>query len=52
MNDLKEAWFFPNKESFKGLQEYMKIGIPSIGLICMELWCVELMALVAGYISV
>jgi MATE family multidrug resistance protein len=51
-NDLKEAWFFPNKHCFHGLYDYLKLGIASTLMLCLEWWCFEALALLSGYISV
>jgi hypothetical protein len=41
------------KECFeiKGLINYFKLGIPSTGMLCLEWWAFEIMALLAVYIS-
>lgn len=51
---LKEAWHMPTHASFNlvGLKDFMKIGIPSIAMLCVELWSFEFMALMAAMISV
>jgi Na+-driven multidrug efflux pump len=50
--DLKEMWFFPNKECFRGLINYMKLGFWSLGLIWLE-WCAfEFMTFMSGYLDV
>lgn len=50
--EIKDAWFLPNRNSFKGLWEYLKVGIPSAFLLCFDMWCFEIMTLMAGMISV
>ncbi len=35
-----------------GLTDFMKIGLPSIGMMCIELWSFEIMALLAAALSV
>jgi MATE family multidrug resistance protein len=52
VKSLKQSWFFPNRDSFTGLWDYLKIGVPSAALLCLEWWSFELMTLLAGYISV
>lgn len=49
----KEAWFLPNKECFdiQGLITFLKMGIPSIGMICLEWWSFEILILFSAYIS-
>jgi MATE family multidrug resistance protein len=51
-SDVKEAWFLPDYSALHGLYEYVKLGIPSILMLCLEYWSFELMTLFAGYISV
>lgn len=41
-----------SRESLDGLKEYFKIGIPSTFLFSLENFCMELMALLSGVISV
>lgn len=50
----KEAWFLPDWKSFKdlsGLVSFMKLGLPSIGMLCLEWWSFELMILYSAYLS-
>ena len=51
---LKEAWHMPTRASFYwvGIKDFMKIGIPSVAMLCVELWSFELMAMMAAMISV
>jgi MATE family multidrug resistance protein len=51
---LKEAWFLPSKECFdwQGIKDFMKMGIASIGMMCLEWWSFEIMAIIAAFISV
>jgi MATE family multidrug resistance protein len=44
----------PNRHSFNlsGLNEFMKIGGPSIVMTCLEWWSFELMTVIASYISI
>ncbi|CDW85568.1 na+-driven multidrug efflux pump [Stylonychia lemnae] len=50
-SDLKESFFFPNKECFTDLWDYMKLGIPSSIMISLEFWSFEIQALYASYLS-
>lgn len=50
--EIKKSFFFFTKESFEDLGEYLKIGIPSCCMLCLEWWSFEVLALMAGYISV
>lgn len=49
----KEAYKLPTRESFdlKGLKEYMTLGLPSIGMICLEWWSFEIMTLYSALIG-
>ena len=49
---FKKSFFFPTKETFKFLRLHMKIAIPSTLLYMFDWWCFEILALVAGLISV
>ena len=40
--DLKESFFFPDKECFEDLWDYFKIGLPSSAMISLEWWSFEL----------
>lgn len=52
IEDFKEMWFMPNAECFKGLTNYIKIGLPSMGLIWLE-WCAfEFLTFMSGYLDV
>ena len=44
----------PSKSSFNidGLLEYLKIGIPSIGVLCLDWWSFEVMMIFASGLSV
>ena len=53
LKGLKESFFFITKESIKeGIREYLVIGIPSAGMLCLEWGGFEVLALVASAISV
>ncbi len=57
--EMKEkAWFSPFRSDvkhecfeMKGLIEYFKLGIPSTGMPCLEWWALEIMTLLAAFIS-
>lgn len=51
---VKLAFKPPSKSSFDwiGIKDFMKIGIPSVAMLCVELWSFELMAILAAMISV
>jgi MATE family multidrug resistance protein len=52
--NLKFAWTLPTRASFNllGISDFMKIGIPSVAMLCVELWSFEFIALMAAMISV
>lgn len=50
--EVKESFFFFTKESFKQVGGYLKVGIPSLTMLCLEWWSFEVLAFMAGYISV
>lgn len=45
-----EAWNVTTKSSISlhGLYDFMKVGLPSVGMICLEWWSFELMAFIAA----
>ena len=49
--DLKEAIFMPDRRTLDstGIKEYVKLGVPSIIMICLDWWVWELMVLMCGY---
>jgi multidrug resistance protein, MATE family len=47
-----DSWHFINADSFKGILEYLKYGIPSLFMIVFELWCFEVMVIIAGIIGI
>jgi MATE family multidrug resistance protein len=51
---VKAAWFLPTKSSFKleGLIEFLKIGLPSIGVLCLDWWSFEVMMIFASGLSI
>jgi MATE family multidrug resistance protein len=50
--DLKDLLFFPCKECFTHLKEYLKLGIPSTLMLSLEFWAFEIITLMSGYLSV
>lgn len=50
--DVRKSFFFFTKESFEELGDYLRIGVPSCCMLCLEWWSFEVLALMAGYISV
>jgi multidrug resistance protein, MATE family len=51
---LRAAWFWPTKSCLQmsGFIEFMKFGVPSIGIVCLDWWSYEVMLLLAAGISV
>ena len=49
---LKEAIFWPNKDSFKGLGDYMKLGAFSAAIIFLEWSSFDFMTLLSGFLGV
>jgi multidrug resistance protein, MATE family len=46
-----DSWHFINSDSFKGIPEYLKYGIPSLFMVVLEMWCFEAMLIIAGIIG-
>ena len=40
-----------NKDSFTGLWEYMRFGGPSLLLLLFDMWCFQIMMIMAGYLG-
>ncbi len=51
-DDIKEAVFLPDRRSYVGLSEYLKIGIPQTIMACSEWWAYELQTILTGYLGV
>ena len=51
---VQRAWFMPSKSSLNvnGLIEYLRVGIPSIGVLCLDWWSFEIMMIFAAGLSV
>jgi Na+-driven multidrug efflux pump len=49
--DLKEAWFFPDKESISFMWSYLKLAIPSMIMISLDTWGLEIITFMSGYLS-
>ena len=51
--DLRKSWFLmPDRDSFVGLLDYLKLGIPAMMMICLEWWTFEIQTFMASFISV
>ena len=51
-SELKDAWSFPDRECFRGLWAYIKLGISSCTMMLIEFASFAAMTLMSGYISV
>ena len=53
LKELKTSFFWFTKETLtEGVKEYLKIGIPSAAMLCLEWGGLEILALLASVISV
>lgn len=52
IDKLKEALFWPNKDCFKGLGEYLRLGILSAGIIFFEWSSFDFMTLLSAFLGV
>lgn len=52
VDEIKEAWFFPDRNSFKGLVDYLRMGIPSMMIQCLESWIFSIQTFLTSFISV
>jgi MATE family multidrug resistance protein len=51
-SNIRTSFFWFTKETFHKLGEYLKIGLPSATMVCLDWWSFEVLALMAGLISV
>lgn len=49
---LRKSFFLPDKDTFKKLNDYLRLAIPSTFLLLFDWWSFELLAVFAGFISV
>ena len=42
----------PDRESFTGWSEYLKIAVPSMAMICSEQWAFNILTIIAGTLGV
>lgn len=52
VKELKKSFFLPTKETFRDLGEYLNLAIPSTLMLVFDWWSFEILAILAGYISV
>jgi len=50
--DLREAFTLPDSRAFRGLGEYLALGIPSVVVLCLDFWAYELMTVASGLLGV
>ena len=46
--DLKEAWFIPNRDLFKNLGSFLSLALPGILMLTIENLNMEILVLLAG----
>lgn len=51
LKELRKALFWPDMRSFKDLSEYLRLGLPSAFMICLDNWAGSLVMFVAIYVS-
>lgn len=49
--DTKAGSFLPDKRTFQGLGEYLKLGIPATMMMVIDCWGGSIVCFAAGYIS-
>jgi MATE family multidrug resistance protein len=47
----KDSWHFINADSFKGIGEYLRYGLPSMFMTVLEFWCFEMLIVMSGYLG-
>lgn len=45
------SWHFYNKDSFRGIMEYLRYGLPSMLMTIFEFFCFESLMIMSGFIS-
>eukprot|EP00347_Sterkiella_histriomuscorum_P009123 403342431 len=48
---MKEAFRWPNGASFKGILDYVQIGIPSMLMWCLKSWCFQIQILISSFVG-
>ena len=51
-HDLKEMWFWPDKNTYNDLLPYLKLAIPGALMLCAEWWTFEILVFISGYLNV
>jgi len=50
--EISEAVILPDKKTFRGIGQYLSLGVPSALMLMLEWWAYEVMTLMAGYLGV
>ena len=50
--DIRPALSMPDRETFRGWGEYLKVSLPSTAMICAEWWSFETLTVIAGILGV
>jgi MATE family multidrug resistance protein len=48
---IKKSFFFPTYKSFQNIATYLRVAVPSLTMLCLEWWSFEVLAFMAGRIS-
>jgi Na+-driven multidrug efflux pump len=51
-SSMRDAIFWPDKRTFKGLCTQLSVGFPMMLMICMDQWIFEIMIFNAGFFGV
>lgn len=52
IEELKPAIFLPERDTFENVDQYLRYGIPSLLMMCLEWWSMEVTILSTGYLGV
>jgi MATE family multidrug resistance protein len=52
LEEIKEAVQWPNKKATQDVCQYLKLGVPSALMLCLEWWAFEAIIIMVGYIGV
>ena len=50
--DILDTCFWPDKRTFMCLMDYIKIGLPSTFMLCLDWWAWEMMLMFSGYFGI
>lgn len=51
-DQIRPALYYPDKTSFMGWGQYLKVSIPSTIMICAEMWGLNILTIIAGTLGV